>query len=132
MSLRDSMRSTMQQLEMSARSSFEVDLFVNDPSTVSLADSEMEKIKVSETWHHLFIGIGSNTVVVFCSKELKQGLDIRMEQNQKKAGHLRSTIETLWERLNIDTDMREMFLMENRGFSPSTIQHVSLFLLVAL
>lgn len=36
----------MQQLEMSARSSYEVELFVADPQTVSLSDSDMDKIKV--------------------------------------------------------------------------------------
>lgn len=36
----------MQQLEMSARSSYEVDLFVSEPSSVSLSDAEMDKIKV--------------------------------------------------------------------------------------
>ena len=36
----------MQQLEMSARSSFEVELFVSDPTTVSLSDADMSKIKV--------------------------------------------------------------------------------------
>jgi len=37
----------MQQLEMSARSSFEVDLFVNEPSSVSLSDKDMAKLKVT-------------------------------------------------------------------------------------
>ena len=36
----------MQNLEMSARSAFEIELFINEPQTVSLADSEMEKLKV--------------------------------------------------------------------------------------
>lgn len=44
--LRDSIRSSMQQLEMSARSSFEVELFVSDPQSVSLSDDDMAKIKV--------------------------------------------------------------------------------------
>ena len=36
----------MQQLEMSARSLFEVNLFVNDPQKVPLSDDNMLKIKV--------------------------------------------------------------------------------------
>lgn len=45
-SIRESVRDAMQNLEMSARSSFEIELFISEPQTVSLADSEMEKLKV--------------------------------------------------------------------------------------
>jgi hypothetical protein len=49
---------------------------------------------------------------------------LKIEQNEKKADKLRATIETLWERLSIEGETREIFLMENRGFAPSTIQVV--------
>ena len=36
----------MQNLELSARSSFEVELFISEPQTVTLTDDDMERIKV--------------------------------------------------------------------------------------
>lgn len=38
----------MAELELSARSSFEMDLLVSDPQIISLSDAEMNKIKVGE------------------------------------------------------------------------------------
>ena len=48
----------------------------------------------------------------------------RLEQNKRKANELREIIETLWERLNIEQDVRKMFLIENKGHAPSTIKSV--------
>lgn len=45
-SMRDSIKDSMAQLEMSARSSFEMDLLVSDPQSVSLAETDLSKIKV--------------------------------------------------------------------------------------
>jgi len=44
--MRDSIKNSMAQLEMSARNSFEMDLLVNDPQSVSLSESDLNKIKV--------------------------------------------------------------------------------------
>jgi hypothetical protein len=44
--LRDAIRDAMQNLELSARSSFEVELFISEPQTVTLTDDDMERIKV--------------------------------------------------------------------------------------
>ena len=60
-------------------------------------------------------------------QDLLNGLKQKLEQNQQKASNLRATIETLWERLSIDEEVRELFLMENRGAVPSTIQVVCYF-----
>lgn len=46
---------------------------------------------------------------------------MRLERNKKKATDLMSKIQTLWERLDIESDVREMFTVENRGSAPSTI-----------
>ncbi|XP_032795248.2 protein regulator of cytokinesis 1 isoform X1 [Daphnia magna] len=96
--LRDSIKNSMAELEMSARSSFEMDLLVSDPQSISLSDADMNKIK-----------------------EIQQGLVSRIEKNKRKTADLWSVIETLWERLNIETDVREIFHMQNRGSAPSTI-----------
>lgn len=37
-----------------------------------------------------------------------------------------ATIETLWERLSVETEVREIFNMQNRGFAPSTVSSVCL------
>ncbi|KAI9562019.1 hypothetical protein GHT06_012984 [Daphnia sinensis] len=96
--MRDSIKNSMAELEMSARSSFEMDLLVNDPQSISLSDADMNKIK-----------------------EIQQGLVSRIEKNKRKTADLWSVIETLWERLNIESDVREIFHMQNRGSAPSTI-----------
>lgn len=45
--MRDSIRGAMLQLEMSARTSFEMGLFVNEPSSVNLSDKEMITLEVA-------------------------------------------------------------------------------------
>ena len=47
LALRDTIRSLFQQLEMSARTTYEADLFLSDPNTVTLSDSDMSRIKVN-------------------------------------------------------------------------------------
>ena len=44
--MRDSIKNSMAQLEISARSSFEMDVLVSDPQTVNLSETELGKIKV--------------------------------------------------------------------------------------
>lgn len=44
--MRDSIKNSMAQLEMSARNPFEMDLLVSDPQSVSLSKSDLNKIKV--------------------------------------------------------------------------------------
>ena len=46
LSTRNTVREVMQQLEMSARSSFEIELFLKDPQTSTLTGTEMDKLKV--------------------------------------------------------------------------------------
>ncbi len=63
--------------------------------------------------------------LIFLIKDIQQSLTNKIEKNQKKATDLCATIETLWERLSVDQEEREMFHMQNRGFAPSTINSVS-------
>ncbi|XP_046648070.1 protein regulator of cytokinesis 1-like isoform X1 [Daphnia pulicaria] len=97
-SMRDSIKNSMAQLEMSARNPFEMDLLVSDPQSVSLSESDLNKIK-----------------------DIQQGLISRIEKNQKKVTDMWNTIQTLWERLSVEPDTREIFHMQNRGFAPSTV-----------
>ena len=53
-------------------------------------------------------------------------MEERLERCRKKADDLRATIEMLWNRLDIESEIREIFSMENGGFQPSTIRSVSL------
>ena len=92
----------MQQLEASARSSFEVEMFVSDPETVCLSSANMQKLRE-------------------CQDDLKG----RMDRCIIKANVLRCKIGTLWERLNVDQHIQDIFLAENKGFTPSTIAVVS-------
>jgi len=97
-SVRDNIKDMMQQLEMAARSSFEVEMFVSDPDTVCLSSANMLKVKD-------------------CQEDYRG----RLDHTIKRANTLRCKIGTLWERLDVDQHTREMFSMENRGFAPSTI-----------
>ena len=101
-SVRDNIKDMMQQLEMAARSSFEVEMFVSDPDTVCLSSANMLKVKD-------------------CQEDYRG----RLDHTIKRANTLRCKIGTLWERLDVDQHTREMFSMENRGFAPSTIAVVS-------
>lgn len=55
---------------------------------------------------------------------MQQALISRIEKNKKKTAELWAVIETLWERLSIEPDVREIFHMQNRGSAPSTIASV--------
>jgi len=96
--VRDDIKNMMQQLEASARSSFEVEMFVSDPETVCLSSANMQKLRE-------------------CQDDLKG----RMDRCIIKANVLRCKIGTLWERLNVDQHIQDIFLAENKGFTPSTI-----------
>lgn len=61
----------MQQLEMPARSPFELEMFVSDPAVVSLSDSDLAKLKVSFDryfellfFHEFFFVLSSTHLVV--------------------------------------------------------------------
>ena len=99
----------MQQLETSARSSFEVEMFVSDSETVCLSSDNIMKMKE-------------------CQADLKA----RHDRCIIKANVLRCKIGTLWERLNVEQVTQDMFLADNKGFSPSTIAVVSYNWLVIL
>lgn len=49
---------------------------------------------------------------------------MRLERNKKKATDLMGKIQTLWDRLGVESDLRDVFLVENRGFAPSIIASV--------
>jgi len=97
-SVRDDIKCMMQQLETSARSSFEVEMFVSDSETVCLSSDNIMKMKE-------------------CQADLKA----RHDRCIIKANVLRCKIGTLWERLNVEQVTQDMFLADNKGFSPSTI-----------
>lgn len=64
-------------------------------------------------------------------QDYHQNLAAKYEANQKKARELRTTIASLWERLEVDQNEREMFLLEKSGSYPSTIMAVCIIVTIA-
>lgn len=110
---------------MSARTPFEVHLFFKDPSSVSLSDQDMAKLMVIQ--HPFLFSYNKLLINFLISQELQSSLIFRLEHNKRKANELRENIETLWERLDIEQDVREIFTIKNKGHAPSTIKSVNKF-----
>jgi len=92
--LRDATRDIMQQLEQSTCSSIEMNLLMTEPEHASLSNEALMKVK-----------------------ELHQSFSAELERNKKKAKELRSSIEALCIRLDIEPFTHQLFC----GHTPTAI-----------